>query len=168
MGFRKIRADYIFNGNELLGNDHVLVTKPDGEIVDIITQSSPDDEYFKGIISPGFINAHCHLELAHMKDHIPSGTGLVDFVFRVVTERNFKEDQIASAIEVAETAMLNSGIVAVGDICNNTSTLDQKLKRHLQYYNFIESSGWDPSNALQRFTRSKMFFDVFAEHFVST
>ena len=33
-------------------------------------------EFHNGIIIPGFVNCHCHLELSHMKDLIPPGTGL--------------------------------------------------------------------------------------------
>ena len=57
--------------------------------------------------------------------------------------------------------MMNSGIVAVGDICNNTLTIPQKLKQRLAYYNFIEVSGWLPNIAQQRFERSKLIFDAF-------
>src|SRR5438045_4944000 len=47
-----------------------------------------------------------------------------------------------------------SGIVAVGDICNNLLTLPQKQKQRLAYYNFIEASGWLPTIAQPRFERA--------------
>ncbi|WP_198104222.1 hypothetical protein, partial [Clostridioides difficile] len=82
-----------------------------------------------------------------MKGLIPEKTGLVDFVFKVVTQRHFPEEEILNAIAVAEKEMLDNGIVAVGDICNNTLTLPQKQKQNLHYYNFIEVSGWLPQVA---------------------
>src|SRR5690606_12058696 len=33
-------------------------------------------ESFKGSLIPGFVNAHCHLELSHMLGVIPQKTGL--------------------------------------------------------------------------------------------
>lgn len=89
-----------------------------------------------------------------MKGHIPKHTGLVDFVLKVVTERHFAEQEIFDAIENAEEEMLQNGIVAVGDICNNTLTIPQKNKGRLQYHNFIEASGFVPALVEERFDKS--------------
>lgn len=100
-----------------------------------------------------------------MKGLIPEKTGLVDFVFSVVTQRHFPEEEILKAIADAESEMIQNGIVAVGDICNNLLTLDQKLKQRLHYYNFVEVSGWLPDIADQRFARSKESFDIYSKYF---
>ncbi len=89
-------------------------------------EAGEDIQKLDGLISPGFTNCHCHLELSHLKGLIPEGTGLVDFVFSVVTKRNTTEELIQQAIKDAENEMINNGIVAVGDICNNADTLLQK------------------------------------------
>ncbi len=86
---------------------------------------------------------------------IPEQTGLVDFVFKIITERHFAEEQIFAAFEAAENEMLQNGIVAVGDICNNILTIAQKKKQRLQYHNFIEVSGFVPALASERFEKSK-------------
>jgi cytosine/adenosine deaminase-related metal-dependent hydrolase len=57
--------------------------------------------------------------------------------------------------------MYNKGIVAVGDICNNTNTLAQKQEGRLHYYNFIEASGWLPSISEARFRRAMEIRDSF-------
>ncbi|MEI9958625.1 MAG: amidohydrolase family protein [Ferruginibacter sp.] len=106
-------------------------------------------------LSPGFINAHCHLELSHLKERIPEKTGLVDFVFKIITERHFETAEILAAIETAENDMLQNGIVAVGDICNNSLTIAQKQKERLRYHNFIEVSGFVPQFAQDRFDKAK-------------
>ncbi len=149
----------------MLGQDHVLITDEHGKIEEIINSKDSDDDVqqFEGVLSPGFINCHCHLELSHMKGLVPQETGLVDFVFKVVNERHFPDEEILDAIANAENEMLNKGIVAVGDICNNTLTLQQKKKQSLAYYNFIEVSGWVPSLAETRFERSLGFYNAFEE-----
>ena len=113
------------------------------------------------MVSPGFINAHCHLELSHMKGLIPEGTGLVDFVLKVVNERHHPDEQILQAISKAEDEMWSDGVVAVGDICNNALTLSQKAGERLRYYNFIEASGWLPGLAEARFERSMQLYQAF-------
>ncbi|HEX7846797.1 MAG TPA: amidohydrolase family protein [Chitinophagaceae bacterium] len=167
MSYRKFRADQLFDGYRLLDDQHVLVTTEDGTIEDIVTinEAGEDIQTFEGILSPGFINCHCHLELSHLKGLIPEGTGLVDFVLKVVTERHFPEEQILQAIEKAEEEMLNNGIVAVGDIGNNALTIPQKIKGRIWYHNFIEASGVHPSVVTERFQRSVDFFKEYAQYY---
>lgn len=161
--YRKFSAEHIFTGYGLL-QQHVLITDDRGVIADLVKEEDAGDgvEKFTGMLSPGFINCHCHLELSHMKGLIPKHTGLVDFVFKVVNERHFKEEEILAAIDDAENEMLQNGIVAVGDICNNTLTIPQKSKGRLPYHNFIEASGFPPSVAEQRFQRAVGLYDSFA------
>jgi len=162
MGYRKIKADKIFNGYGFL-EDQVLITDRDGKIEDLISVSDAgnDLEIYKGMLVPGLVNCHCHMELSHMKGIIPERTGLVDFVYKVVTERHHSNDEIFQAIANAEGEMFENGIVAVGDICNNALTIPQKQKGSLAYYNFIEASGWLPSVARERFVRA---LDLYREY----
>jgi cytosine/adenosine deaminase-related metal-dependent hydrolase len=136
--------------------DQVLITDQQGIVKDIVSETAAGDgiEKLHGILCPGFINAHCHLELSHMKGHIPKHTGLVDFVLKVVNDRQVEKAAILSAIVSAEHEMYKNGIVAVGDICNNTDTITQKSKGRLAYHNFIETSGFVPAFAKDRFERS--------------
>jgi len=147
----------------MLDSDFVLITDNTGVVKDIapLSEAGQDVQILKGILTPGFVNCHCHLELSHLKNVIPEKTGLVDFVFSVVTQRHFREEIILEAIARGEDEMIANGIVAVGDICNTTNTLIQKQKKRLAYYNFIEVSGWSPAIAQARFEQSKSFFDQF-------
>ncbi len=166
MMYRKFNADYLFTGSSILDNNDVLITNSEGEIIDIINKSEAGDEIEKisGMLCPGFINTHCHLELSHLKNLIPEHTGLTKFVFKVVTERHFDNHEILECIESEERNMLDCGIVAVGDICNNDLSLSQKQKKNLSYYNFIEVSGWNPDMASLRFEKVKLFYDEFTRH----
>jgi cytosine/adenosine deaminase-related metal-dependent hydrolase len=162
MPYRKFKADYLFT-NDKLAKGKVLITEETGKFEAIADAKnvSGDIEIFKGIICPGFINAHCHLELSHLKAIIPEKTGLIDFVFEVVSKRYFEDNQILRAIAVAENEMIRNGIVAVGDICNYSITLSQKIKLNLHYYNFIEISGWLPEIAEARFEKRMLALKQF-------
>ena len=92
MEYRKFKADYLFDGAQMLNSGHVLITDIKGKIVNIVTKNEAGEgvEVLKGILSPGFINAHCHLELSHLKNMIPQKTGLVNFVIKVVSAKQFR------------------------------------------------------------------------------
>ncbi|MEO8765921.1 MAG: amidohydrolase family protein [Ginsengibacter sp.] len=163
MKYRKFKADFLFTGHEMLNGGHVLVTDLKGKFVNIVSETEAGDgvEVFSGILSPGFVNAHCHLELSHLKNKIPQKTGLAGFVSNVVSGRHFPPAEIRGAIRNAEAKMLQVGIVAVGDICNNSLTLLAKEKKKLAYYNFLEVSGWNPETAASRFEKTKSYYDEF-------
>lgn len=165
--YRKFKANQLFTGTEVLDEHFVLIAKEDGNIEAIIRaeEAGEDVQQLTGLLCPGFINTHCHLELSHMKGLIAEHTGLVDFVLQVVTQRHFPEDEILAAIEKAETDMLAAGIVAVGDICNNALTLPQKKLNRLHYHNFIEVSGWNPLIADVRMERSLEHYQAFQQPF---
>ena len=103
MRYRKFKADHIFTGKDLLTNNNVLITNDFGTIDDIVPgeDAGGDIEIFEGVISPGFINCHCHLELSHMKNVIENGTGLVDFIIKVVSRRRAIKEEIEAAIKAA-------------------------------------------------------------------
>ena len=95
-------------------------------------------ENYRGVLVPGFINAHCHLELSHMQGVIDTGTGLLPFITDVVGKRKMDDSFIQQAIENADREMYINGIVAVGDISNQLDTVGVKEKSPIRYYSFVE------------------------------
>ena len=117
----------MFDGYRFRETDDILITDEAGIVHDIvpIANAGDDIQQLSGILSPGLINCHCHLELSHLKNVIPPHTGLIDFLCSVVTKRGFDPAIIQQEIEKAEEEMYNNGIVAVGDI-GNTSAMYAK------------------------------------------
>ena len=167
LSFLKFQADTIFTGTEALTSNQVLITDTHGKIIDIVDEQNAGDDIqkFKGTISPGFINCHCHLELSHLKNAIPEQTGIVDFILNVLQKRNASTEIIQQAIQDAENEMIENGIVAVGDICNTTDTLKQKQKNNLYYHNFIEVSGFVPEEAHEKFDDGIKIYNSFHQNF---
>jgi cytosine/adenosine deaminase-related metal-dependent hydrolase len=148
--YQKFQAALLFTGNQLLdGADQVLITKEDGTVDAIVpvAEAGEDIQQLEGILSPGLVNAHCHLELSHMKGMIPAHTGLQEFVKQIVALRQVEPDAIQEAIVSAEAEMMANGIVAVGDISNTLDTLTQKARHNLAYYSFVELYDLDPTRA---------------------
>jgi len=109
----------------------------------------PGNKHIRGILSPGFVNAHCHLELSHMKGAIPTGTGMAGFIKTLQGIRHEpSEQEKAEAIETALLSLKAGGTVAIGDICNGDSTLKAKQQHpELWYRNFCEVFSLNPADA---------------------
>jgi cytosine/adenosine deaminase-related metal-dependent hydrolase len=156
---RKFIADYIFPVSEKPVKNGILITEDDGNIIDLLKMDAldyamMDVEYFKGIICPGFVNAHCHLELSYLKGIMPEHQGLNEFIVQLEKIRKFEDDEIVSAAVDAEKEMENNGIVAVGDICNSIHTFEIKNKSALRYYTFVESFSSNPDRAEAAFEKA--------------
>ena len=140
MAYKKFQSEQLFTGYELLDGDHVLITDQEGKVEEIVAARNAGDDIQKlpGILSPGLINCHCHLELSHLKNVIPPGTGLIEFLCSVVTKRNFDQLLIQEQIAQAEKEMYDNGIVAVGDTGNTADTAAVKSKSNIYWQNFVE------------------------------
>lgn len=149
---RHLSADYIFPVSGAPLKDGIVSVNQDGVIVDLFevkygkSLTGPVERY-KGIIVPGFINCHCHLELSHMLGKLPRGGGLIAFISEVISRRNTDENLISDAMEKQDKTMYENGIVAVADISNTRLSKNIKQKSKIYYHTFIELLGFDPKKA---------------------
>jgi cytosine/adenosine deaminase-related metal-dependent hydrolase len=157
MAFKKFKADKLFDGYRFLEKDKVLITDDEGTIQDIVEENEAGDDiqYISGILSPGLINCHCHLELSHLRNVIPPHTGLIEFLCSVVTKRDFPREVIDEEIRKAEKEMYDNGIVAVGDIGNTADTAEVKSKSRIRWQNFVEVLSFTDEKAEEDFNYYK-------------
>ena len=120
MRYRKLKGNQIFTGYELLDENKVLILDENGVVETIvpIQDAGEDIEVLDGILMPGLINCHCHIELSHLKNIIPPHTGLVDFLIGVVKNRTIDEEQIRESIIAAEKEIVLLEIIDAGVIFN--------------------------------------------------
>jgi cytosine/adenosine deaminase-related metal-dependent hydrolase len=162
---KKISADYVFPGNSSPIKNGVVVFDTVGTIKTVLNPEIDDVnwdevELLKGIICPGFINTHCHLELSHLKGKIAEETKLHGFVEEIISIRdNSTEKERIQAIQMAEQEMIENGIVAVGDISNGDTTFPFKEKSTIKYHTFIEVFGSDPKIANLSFQHSEKVYE---------
>ncbi len=153
---RKLSADYVFPISQPSIKNGVVIVDANGTIVEVCSSDelNPAElETYKGIICPGFINAHCHLELSHLKGKIADKNGLDVFIKEIETYRNIVPEEVEEAIVKAENEMISNGIVAVGDISNGNASFAQKTKGRLRYHTFIEVFGFHPDKAANAFNK---------------
>jgi cytosine/adenosine deaminase-related metal-dependent hydrolase len=151
MRYRKVKASRIFDG-ERLHNDTILILDQENTVIDLVTaeETGNDVEKVEGIIMPGMINCHCHVELSHLKGTIPPKKGLIDFLIQVVQNRKAQHEDKEEAIEKAILEMKEKGIVGVADICNTTDAVQAKSKSPLYWHNLIEVLNFSDQTLEQR------------------
>ncbi|MFN0188898.1 MAG: amidohydrolase family protein, partial [Bacteroidia bacterium] len=122
---------------------------PDGTIAEIATDFNDDAVFLDGVLIPGFVNTHCHLELSHLKNELtPNKEGMKGFIQQLFSKRfQSEEAEQINAMYAADTEMWNQGIVAVGDISNFNRSNSVKKESKIYYHTFVELLGLNPAFA---------------------
>ncbi|MCX6259108.1 MAG: amidohydrolase family protein [Bacteroidia bacterium] len=139
---RFLSAQYVFTNNGKPLRNGIVEVNENNRIVNVIDtngeiQEIPRLEFYNGVIVPGFVNAHCHLELSFMKGALTQGTGLQGFVSEFIRKRSVLKSK-PEALELADKIMYNNGIVAVGDISNDETSIAVKKNHRIFYHTFCE------------------------------
>jgi len=147
---RKISAHYIINPGEKPIRNGILELEDDGTILKLRAADhiSEEDqlEFYSGIIVPGFVNVHCHLELSHLKNQIDQKSGIIKFIEQVVNKRSHKTpDQ--KLIQNQLFKMYQTGTQALGDIVNTKHSLKAKSESPVLVHTFVEVFGLNPDKS---------------------
>jgi len=131
---------YTLSGDPI-HNGYVEVA-PDGAILSVGQAEGPVDE---GIICPGFVNAHCHVELSYMKGLFKKGTGMAGFIDQInaLRDTSSMEDKVA-ALKEAMDSMWDSGVQAMADISNCSDSFEVKASHPMYTRTFLEVFGANP------------------------
>ncbi len=143
----KIKTDVeiILDGSKIIGKKYNVKPSADAIIL------KEDD-----LLTYGFVNAHTHLELTHLKSKIPSGAGMLNFLLGVVKNRNkypFDENLLQEELQKAKA----NGTVFFGDIANSTEALVGKTPEN--NITFIEAIGLENEEK-----RLREYIDVLKTH----
>jgi len=148
-----ISADCIYPVTSNPIPNGVIGVEYDGTISEILTAEKAAQKginsitHYSGLLVPGFINTHCHLELSHLKGQIEKKTGLPAFVEQIIKTRKADNSEIISALVKADREMYEDGISAVADISNQLISREVKLESRIYYHTFVEAMGFNPSRA---------------------
>ncbi len=152
---KRFSAQYIITNTGTPLKRAIITAGEDGTIISVEDtlgdlQEKHSVEFYNGIIIPGFVNSHCHLELSHMKDIVGRGTGLAGFIEKIRNTRAAGTERIILAAESADHAMYDAGVNLCADICNTPLTFELKKQSRISYLNLLEVFGIDPAKAGHR------------------
>ena len=147
---RKIASHYALIDGKLERN--IVVEVDDARVIRSITRYENIDsvasvEFYPGILIPGMINAHCHLELSYLKGAIAEGGGYAHFAREIGRVRGgFSDAERIHAASVADAKMWEEGIEAVVDIANDELIMPIKAKSRIYYHTLFELFGLNNQN----------------------
>jgi aminodeoxyfutalosine deaminase len=152
---KRFASHYTITGPGTFLRKAIITTGDDGTILDVEDtggdlKEEHSVEFYSGIIVPGFVNCHCHLELSHLKGKIPPGAGLHSFISQIRRTRDSSQDKIVQEAYSAGSLMFRNGIVLCADICNTADTFSLKQESLIRYISLIEVFGIDGGKASKR------------------
>jgi cytosine/adenosine deaminase-related metal-dependent hydrolase len=105
----------------------------------------------RGVVLPGLVNAHTHLELSAMRGKVGGGRGFVGWVDSLISQRpEIAPEEDAEAIDAAVDELVRTGTVAVGEVTNSLAAVRPLARRGIAGCVFHEVFGQDRAAVLRR------------------
>lgn len=145
----------------------IVEVNEDGVIVSVFQDDAfKDYRYVEGVLIPGLVNAHCHLELSHLENKIiPRQSGMAGFIDQIFSRRdNLDIQECSNAMFLHDQKMFDEGIVAVGDISNSAVSIEVKKNSRIDYHTFVEVMGMSAASAQSRFDNGVSIVNQFVQN----
>ena len=147
---KRIAAKYVYplNSAEPIAPGFVEV-EDDGTIIRTGVCEDPAKEpvFLDGALVPGFVNAHCHIELSYMKGLFRKGTGMAGFIDQINELRDTKSlDEKVRDLTAAMDSLWEQGVVAMADISNCDDSFALKARHPMYTRTFLEVFGTEPED----------------------
>jgi cytosine/adenosine deaminase-related metal-dependent hydrolase len=98
-------------------------------------------------LAPGFVNAHCHLDLSHLARQLPTGLSFTEWIDCIIEGRKVPAQQVSAAIEAACDELLASGTTSVIDVSVDGASYTPLQRRGISGAVCLEALGIDGSKA---------------------
>ena len=148
MGIRRIAASYVYTleSAEPLRNGFVEYDENDGTIIRTgVCEDPSSEEILQGALVPGFVNAHCHVELSHLHGKFYKGSGMAGFIDQINALRDWAGREVKQElVQKWMDKMWNDGVSAMADISNDDSSFDIKASHGMYTRTFLEVFGSEP------------------------
>ena len=147
---KRIAAKYLYPlvSMEPVRNGFVEM-EDDGTVIRTGVCADPAAEpvFYDGALAPGFVNAHCHVELSYLKGQFRKGTGMAGFIDQINEMRDNKSmEEKVHDLTVAMDSLWEQGVVAMADISNCADTFAVKARHPMYTRTFLEVFGTEPED----------------------
>lgn len=109
-----------------------------------------------GALHPGFINAHCHLELSHMRGKLKPKTGFTKWAMALMAlRRETGSRETATGVRLGLSEMMETGTTCAGDVSTTGGAVALLAQSGMRSVIFHEVTGFDPAVAPQKLAELK-------------
>ncbi len=167
---KKFAARKIFTGTKERPwvTNGIVYLEDDGTILNVskdnaLQQEQAEVAYYDGILVPGLVNAHLHLELSWLEEPKKKFNGLSDFVgsMRKLNYGGVSNEYKEKKAALYDALMSAEGVVLAADIVNTRLTVALKRNSKVEYVNFVEVFGLLPVAATSKIKQAKTVYESF-------
>ena len=162
---KRISAEYVYT----LESDEPIIRgyveyDEDGTILGV-GKCPEGEEVVEGALVPGFVNAHCHLELSHLHRKFRKGTGMAGFIDQINELRDWASDEVKTElVRQWMDKLWKDGVSAVADISNDASSFPVKKESPVYTRTFLEVFGTEPQDCDDVMASVRKLQDVAREY----
>jgi len=146
---RIVHADHVLPGDTAPVRDGAVVVSADGTVVDVGSASDLLPRHagaevvrVRGVVFPGLVNAHTHLELSALRGLVPGGRGFLPWVDALLAIRlDASPEDSDESLEAAVSELHAFGTAAVGEVTNSLAAVPHLARRAIEGSIFHEIFG---------------------------
>lgn len=147
MSCKRVTAEFVYTleSPQPIRNGYVEYDdETDGTIISV-GSCAEGETVEPGALVPGFVNAHCHVELSHLHKKFRKGTGMAGFIDQINELRDWAgREAKAQLVQDWMDKMWADGVSAMADISNDDSSFDVKGSHKMYTRTFLEVFGSEP------------------------
>ncbi len=158
MTVRIFHADHVLPGDAPPIADGAVVVDEAGLVLEVGAaaivvprHAGAERIHVRGVVLPGLVNAHTHIELSAMRGRVAGGRGFVGWVDALIAHRQeLSPEEESEAIDAAVDELVHTGTVAVGEVTNSLAAVGPLARRGIAGCVFHEVFGQDRASVLRR------------------
>jgi len=146
MSCKRVTAEFVYTleSPQPIRNGYVEYDETDGTIISV-GSCAEGETVEPGALVPGFVNAHCHVELSHLHKKFRKGTGMAGFIDQINELRDWAgREAKTQLVQEWMDKMWADGVSAMADISNDDSSFDVKSGHKMYTRTFLEVFGSEP------------------------
>jgi cytosine/adenosine deaminase-related metal-dependent hydrolase len=134
-----LHADAVITGEAGVVRDGAVLVEDDGTIAGVgeagallPAHAGAAVERIRGVVFPGIVNAHTHVELSALRGQVPGGGGFVRWVEGLIAVRGEAQPETdEAAIVRAADELCAAGTAAVGEVTNSLAAVSALARRNI-------------------------------------
>lgn len=158
MAARLFHADHLLLGDAPPISDAAVVVDAAGVVRDVgraedvlPRHAGATISRVRGVMFPGLVNAHTHIELSVLRGRVPGGHGFVSWVDALLGARSeTMAEEEAEALDAAARSLARAATVAVGDVTNTLGAVAALAREGIGGAVFHEVFGQERDAVMRR------------------